>query len=365
MSGGCEQEIGLSDSFAKLKNELALWAKLRRFPLSATFELTPLCNLRCPMCYVRLDNPGLAKRGRLLSAAEWLEIARQSGEMGTLNVILTGGEPFLHPEFWEIYRGLRELGMLVVIYTNGCLINEETVAKLKEDPPFNIKISLYGASDETYAAMCGDPHGFTRVSRGIELLQEAGIPFYCTTTIVRENRGDIYAMAKYMYDKRVRFVLSSGVTLAGREGLSDPAASRLSVAEEGWKLSGLEKEKHKPADKPFDACGGYGTFYHMGWQGHLSYCAYAPKPYVKVGAPVRLQECWERLLELTDAIRFPPECAECEHVAFCRRCPGLLAAESGDPERASESFCSQAAEKHRLYDELAAKETEKQGENHL
>jgi sulfatase maturation enzyme AslB (radical SAM superfamily) len=55
------------------------------------------------------------------------------------------------------------------------------------------------------------------------------------------------------------------------------------------------------------------------------------------------------------AIKTPEECQTCEHVEFCRRCPGLLASESGDPEKVSKSFCSQAAEKHRIYNELKAK----------
>jgi radical SAM protein with 4Fe4S-binding SPASM domain len=348
MSSGCEQ-VGQSAAFAKLSGELAMWAKIQRFPLNATFELTPLCNLRCPMCYVRLDHACMLQKGRLLSAAEWLEIGRQSCEMGMLNVILTGGEPFLHPEFWEIYNGLKEMGLLVVIYTNGCLVNEEIVEKLKANPPYNMKISLYGASDETYAAMCGDPKGFTRVSRGIDLLKEAGVPFYCSTTIVRENMGDMPAMLRFIVEKKVRFLPTTAVTLAGRGGLSDPEASRLSAREQRLTLEALEKEKHTPTARPFGYCGAYTTFYFMNWQGRMSYCAYAPKPYVQIGSPLKLKESWEKLLELTDAIRIPRECENCEHAEFCRRCPGLLAAESGDPEVICESFCRQAQEKHQMY----------------
>ncbi len=349
MSAGCEHGIGLSDSFAKLSNELAMWAKIQRFPLNATFELTPLCNLRCPMCYVRLDRASMEQQGRLLSAAEWLEIARQSCDMGTLNVILTGGEPFLHTEFWDNYEGLKEMGLLVIIYTNGCLIDEKVVERLKANPPYNMKISIYGASDETYGAMFGDPKGFTRVCHGLELLREAGVPFYCSATVVHENLKDMAELCRFMFEKQIRFVPTTAVTLSGRGALSDPASSRLAPSEQRWTLASLEKEKHKPSSHPFGYCGAYTTFYFMNWRGCLSYCAYAPKPYVQVGSPPRLKESWEKLLELTDAIRIPPECENCEHAEFCRRCPGLLASESGDPEVVCESFCKQAEEKHRLY----------------
>jgi sulfatase maturation enzyme AslB (radical SAM superfamily) len=65
------------------------------------------------------------------------------------------------------------------------------------------------------------------------------------------------------------------------------------------------------------------------------------------------------MLAQTDAIKIPEECATCEHADFCMRCPGLLAAESGDPGKVCESFCSTAAEMHRVYDELMAREAEK------
>ncbi|MBP3666185.1 MAG: radical SAM protein [Clostridia bacterium] len=362
MSAGCENGIGQSSSFAKLSNELAMWAKIQRFPLSATFELTPLCNLRCPMCYVRLDHACMERVGRLLSGEEWLEIARQSLDMGLLNVILTGGEPFLHPDFWEIYHGLKEMGLLITIYTNGCLIDEDIAQKLGEDPPYNMKISVYGASDETYASMCGDPKGFTRVCRGLELLREAGVPFYCSTTIVRENRDDLLALCRYMYDRQYPFLPAMAVTLSARGALSDPAASRLTTAEEGWNLERLEKERHTVSEQPFGYCAAYATFYFMTWDGRMTYCAFAPKPYVKVSFPLKLRETWEKLLELTDAIRVPKECADCEHAEFCRRCPGLLASESGDPERVCAGFCAQAAERHRLYDACLACETSERGE---
>jgi sulfatase maturation enzyme AslB (radical SAM superfamily) len=64
------------------------------------------------------------------------------------------------------------------------------------------------------------------------------------------------------------------------------------------------------------------------------------------------------MLEKNDAIKTPAECADCPHVEFCKRCPGLLASESGDPEKVSETFCAVAADLHRLYDELKAKEAQ-------
>jgi radical SAM protein with 4Fe4S-binding SPASM domain len=365
MSAECEQGLELTAEFSRLKEELSLWARIQKFPLTATFEITPLCNLRCPMCYVRLDHACMAKQGKLMSAAEWLEIARQTRDMGTLFVTLTGGEPFLHPGFWEIYNGMTEMGLLTNIYTNGCLIDEAVVEKLKANPPHNIKISVYGASDETYEKMCGVKDGFTRVSHAIDLLKEAGLPFFCSCTAVRENIHDLFALYKFAAEKQIKFMHTTSVTLSARGALSDPLSSRTTVAEQGWTLPQLEKIMRPRDLRPFAFCGAYGITYFMTWHGRMQFCGFAPDPCAKVQEPLDLKASWEKLREVSETVQTPEECKTCEHYAFCMRCPGLLASESGDPSKISETFCRRAIELHAIYDRLKAEEAEKNGETGL
>ena len=356
MSLDCDQGVELAPDFARIKNELTLWAKLKHFPLKVTFELTPLCNFRCPMCYVHLDAAGMAKQGKLMSAEKWLEIGRQSRDMGALFVTLTGGEPFLHPEFWTIYNGLTEMGLLVLIFSNGYLIDEEVVEKLKANPPHNIKLSIYGASNETYETMCGVKNGFTRVSHAIDLLKEAELPFYCSCTVVHENFKDGLELYRFAAEKQIRFFHTMAVAQSARGSLADPLSSRTTTDEENWTLEGLEDLKRKQDLRPFAFCGGYKTSYFMTWHGHMQFCGFAPRPSVQIRDTVDVQTAWDQLHEMTDAIKTPEECATCEHAEFCMRCPGLLAAESGGyPDRTSKAFCEPAAERHRLYDELKAK----------
>lgn len=358
MSIECEQGLEVTPEFLKIKTELSVWAKIQKFPLFATFELTPLCNLRCPMCYVRLDKSCMALQGKSMSAEEWLEIARQARDMGLLFVTLTGGEPFLRPDFWEIYNGMTELGLLVAVYSNGTLIDEAVIERLKANPPHNIKISLYGASDETYETMCGIKNGFTRVSHAVDLLNESGLPFFCTCTAVRENVHDIPALYRFAAEKGIKFFHSGAIALSARGALSDPLSSRTRVSEDAWTLESLEKAKVKVDPHPFIRCGGVNTSFFMTWHGHMSFCGFTPKPYVQMSFPLDFTAAWEKMLGQIEAIKTPAECASCEYAEFCRRCPGLLASESGDPEKISESFCTQAAEKYRIYQELKKKAAE-------
>lgn len=354
MSFGCEHEVGVHSSFARLKKELGLWGSLNEAPVSGTLELTPYCNLNCPMCYVHLDPIRAAKQGKHLTGAQWLEIVRQAAEMGTFMLTITGGEPFLHPNFWEIYEGIVKMGILPIIYTNGCLINEQIVERLKEYPPHNMKISIYGASDETYETMCGVKGGFTKLSHAIDLLKEAGIRFYTTSTVVHENAHDLYAMYKFAAEKQIPFDHTFAVTGTQRDALADPHASRIRSTEMRWKLETLEQEKRPATDKAFAFCSGYGVSFNVSWNGRLGYCTFATKPYVQLTEPFDFPAAWKEMLRLTRAIQVPPECKDCEWFMFCKRCPGLLCSESGEPDKISPAFCQQAEELYRLYQQKKA-----------
>ena len=68
-------------------------------PLSGTFELTPVCNMDCKMCYVRLSRQDQEAIAPLAEAEKWLQLAQQAKDAGMLYLLITGGEPFLHPQF--------------------------------------------------------------------------------------------------------------------------------------------------------------------------------------------------------------------------------------------------------------------------
>ena len=241
-----------------------------------------------------------------------------------------------------------------MIYSNGCLIDETVVERLKAYPPHRIKISIYGASDETYESMCGVKKGFTKLSHAIDLLKEAGIPFFTTSTVVKENARDLAAMYRFAAEKKIPFYHTTAVTGTVRDALADPHASRINMEEIQFTLEALEKEKRPRVDKAFAFCGSYGTSFNVSWHGHLGYCTFATKPYVQLADPIDFAGSWKKMLDLTKSIKVPAECADCEYAIFCKRCPGLLCSESGEPDKVHPAFCRQAEELYRMYQKLKA-----------
>ena len=176
-------ELGL-DGYMK---QLRAAAKEKSIPFKGVFELTPRCNFDCNMCYVHLKPDEIPAVGREFTTEEWISIAREAQEAGTIELTLTGGEPFVRPDFREIYEAIHDMGFLIQIFSNGYLLTEETVEWLKKRPPHTMRFTLYGASDETYEKVCGIKQGFTRVKHSVELLKKAGIPVVCSGNCGFEN----------------------------------------------------------------------------------------------------------------------------------------------------------------------------------
>ena len=98
---------------------------MQHIPVNGSIEVSPLCNMNCDMCFVRLSQEAMDARGRLRTAEEWLTVAEQMRRAGVLFLLLTGGEPLLYPGFRELYLGLRKLGFILTLNTNGTLLDED------------------------------------------------------------------------------------------------------------------------------------------------------------------------------------------------------------------------------------------------
>ena len=208
-------------------------------PLNGTFEVTPLCNMNCRMCYVRMDREQQESIAPLRTAEEWLELGRTAKERGMTYLLLTGGEPFLRPDFRQIMQGLHRMGFVLSINSNGTMIDEKTVEWLKETPPIRINITLYGASDETYGRLCRNPQGFTQVTKAIRLLKEAGILVKLNCSVTPYNAEDLeqifaFAEKEELVVQATSYMFPPLRRDASKVGWNDRFSAEESAIQEAW-----------------------------------------------------------------------------------------------------------------------------------
>ncbi len=321
-------------------------------PLNATIELTPFCNFKCKMCYVRLTKAQAKEQGDLLTKEKWLEIAHQAKNMGVLKLCLTGGEPFTYPEFWELYSELNKMGFLISILSNGSLIDETVIEKFRKyGMPFSMKITVYGANNETYTAVCGDANGFDKMSTAIDLLMKEGVPLSLTSTIVKENACDLQKIYDFARSKRLPMQHTISVVKSARGADNTVEESRFALSDfpNEITLEELEKNKFPLYETPFARCAGYNNSIWITWNGNVQLCSFMNTPYVKYSG--NLVDDYKNLHRLLLQIKNPPECVKCTWKEFCQRCPGILCAESGHPEKTNKDLCDMAKKLFELYEQ--------------
>ena len=330
-------------------------------PIAGTFELTSRCNFNCPMCYVHMTNEQIKQSGkRELTSKEWLDIASDAKDRGMVFALLTGGEPLVRKDFFEIYQGMKKMGLYISINTNGSLIKGEILEKFVADPPSRFNISLYGGSDETYCKMCGLPK-YSEVKNNIRNLKQAGIDVSVNLSITPYNCDDIEQIYKDAVELGVNVKASSymypsirvnGEVYGCNQRLTPEEAARYSVL---WDKIRLDDEefKHRALNMSKlvdereccsveDDCGiscraGSSSFW-ITWDGRMLPCGMMIEPamYPLVEG---FNEAWDKLREQTLKIKTPSKCASCSYKDVCGVCAAVCYCETGKFDSVSDYVC--------------------------
>ncbi len=156
------------------------------------FQITDRCNLRCRHCYIGDGSH------QDLSIKRIFKMLNEFEEIQGLRLLLSGGEPLLHPHFWEINEVLRDYAFRSVLLSNGTLITKETAKKLRVH---EVQVSLDGMK-EGHESIRGE-ETFEKALQAIENLQEANIRVSIATMIHRGNIKEFDALAALIQSKNI------------------------------------------------------------------------------------------------------------------------------------------------------------------
>lgn len=341
-------------------------ASRKKIPLNGTFELTPVCNMSCRMCYVRMTKAQQEAIRPLHTAQEWLELGRIARDKGMLYLLLTGGEPFLREDFRQILSGLHQLGLIISVNTNGTLIDEQAVAWLKKTPPVRFNITLYGASNETYAHLCGNPNGFTQVTKAIRLLREAGmlVKLNCSLTPYnQQDLEDIIAFAKeekliiqassYMFPPMRRAPDMIGINdrftpqeaayyTAKISALTNGAEKFVQLVQENSLpgLGGESEEECQYTEGEGIRCRAGKCSFWVTWDGRMMPCGMMVSGREKNVFADGFEDAWRTVTEISDEIRLAPQCRGCSKRSQCQACAAMALTETGAFDKIPEYRCA-------------------------
>lgn len=348
-------------------------------PVNGSIELLPLCNMNCDMCYVRLSREEMESQGRMRTADEWLQIGKQMKKTGVLFLLLTGGEPFLHPEFREIYLGLREMGMIITINTNGTLIDKELAGFLGEYKPRRVNITLYGTDEKTYTELCHYPDGYRRAVQGISLLCANGVDVKIGGSLTKTNRNDLNRLLEIGEELNVPARIDTYMMPAVRErrlpynqqSRLDPEAAanarvyalKREMGEEVFAQyvrqaleyvrhpkSGTERGRHM-------SCMAGRCSFTVNWQGEMRPCVVMSEPSVSVFKE-GFESAWKYIVRETGKLLLNEKCSVCRMRHLCRTCAACAFLETGSYDGVPEYMCRYTEETLRLLRKDAEKDQE-------
>lgn len=154
---------------------------IRENPVTCVWEITMGCNMRCQHCGSSCTHP-LSDE---LLPEEALDVADQIGRLGLKWVTLSGGEPLTRKDWPEIVARLVRNGVTVNMISNGWLITDETVRKMRESGISTVAISVDGTRD--VHDRIRKEGSFDRLEEAFKRMKAAGIDCGAVTTVTREN----------------------------------------------------------------------------------------------------------------------------------------------------------------------------------
>ena len=164
-------------------------------PWTILIDPTSACNLNCTGCWA-----GKYKKSDSLDINIIDRIINEAKGMGIFFIVLSGGEPTVYPDLFEIFRRHPDVGFMM--YTNGTLINDEMADKMLEVGNISPAISLEGYRESTDKRR-GDGT-YDKIMAAMDRLRERGVIFGISVTVTRQNADELFAtddFIDHMIDK--------------------------------------------------------------------------------------------------------------------------------------------------------------------
>ncbi|MHC4884648.1 MAG: radical SAM protein [Planctomycetota bacterium] len=152
------------------------------------WETTKRCAMNCKHCRAQATDAEYANE---LSTSEAKSMLTSIASFSKPVLILTGGEPMVREDIYDLAAFADEKGMRVVMAPCGFMVNPDTVTKMKHSGVKAISISLDGATPASHDSFRGVDGAFEAAIQAVQCASQGGLPFQINTTVSRRNVGEL------------------------------------------------------------------------------------------------------------------------------------------------------------------------------
>lgn len=329
-------------------------------PRMIAWEVTRSCNLNCAHC--RAAASCGPYRGEL-STEKCLKLIDEIAIVSSPVIILTGGEPLLRPDIFEIATYGTNKGLRMVMATNGTLVTPSVAKKMIQSGIKRVSISIDGKDAHSHDAFRQEKGAFDKAMVGINVLKNAGMEFQINTTITSANLEqikDILNLAKNIGAAAHHIFLlvptGRGKDLAGQaitaadyeetlmwfhqESLSCEIQLKATCAPHYFRI--MHQNKNKTAE-PKKKVGGHFHEATRGCLGGITFCFISHVGQVQPCGYLELDcgnvkkksfaSIWEKsevFRNLRDYSKYGGKCGRCEFIKVCGGCRARAYEATGD-----------------------------------
>ena len=336
------------------------------------WETTRRCNLKCVHCR---SSSELEVQGHPdFSFEQATRILDDISSYANPVMVLSGGEPLMRPDIFDIARYGTDKGLRMCLATNGTLVNESVCAKIKDADIKMVSLSLDGAKAETHDNFRNQAGAFDGTLKAIELFNRNDIPFLVNSSFTVRNKDEIPEIFKLVKNLGATAWYMFMIVPTGRgedvmnelipedvydeilewhyhmEKKEQEILMRPTCAPQYYRIvrqkAKEEGEKFKRRNLKFSTGGSKGCLAGqliclIDVDGEVLPCSYFPKSAGNINQ-LPFKEIWENselFLSLRDFKSYKDNCGRCEYVNVCGGCRARAYAISGD-YLAQEPFCS-------------------------
>ena len=336
------------------------------------WETTRRCNLKCVHCR---SSSELEVQGHPdFSFEQATHILDDISSYANPVMVLSGGEPLMRPDIFDIARYGTDKGLRMCLATNGTLVNESVCAKIKDADIKMVSLSLDGAKAETHDNFRNQAGAFDGTLQAIELFNRNDIPFLVNSSFTVRNKDEIPEIFRLVKNLGATAWYMFMIVPTGRgedvmnelipedvydeilewhyqmEKKEQEILMRPTCAPQYYRIvrqkAKEEGEKFKRRNLKFSTGGSKGCLAGqliclIDVDGEVLPCSYFPKSAGNINQ-LPFKEIWENselFLSLRDFKSYKDNCGRCEYVNVCGGCRARAYAISGD-YLAQEPFCS-------------------------
>lgn len=353
-----KEGVSPSDYHKYIDRFMSFKAREQGIPYFGTFELTPLCNLDCRMCYVHLSREQMGGRP-LIAVDQWKNLMTQAAGAGMMKAKLTGGECLTYPGFEELFLHLHGLGINTAVLTNGILLDDERIRFFKEHPANGIQVTLYGSSDDAYEKVTGK-RVFGLVYNNIKAAVEADLPVSLAITPNRFMEEDALKLIDTAQSLGVTYTINADLFApredTGRAGLDINASldTYIRMYKRQREYFGEKEdfpvnpeELPTPGDLPEPAaegevrrgirCAAGRGMFEIDWRGRMYGCSSLRSLYADP-LEIGFDRAWKSVNERAADYLIPAECGACAYSDVCITCPAAHE-QNGSAAHCNRAYC--------------------------